>query len=528
MLSSNLPMTAGGLGPISNLFSVVALVEGWIAEVVTENLGQQETILTHHDRPSTIALNAVSLAFGVTANLSLLMNFTGRIRYNYSQAISISCFYIASIILIVITAKEKAGSFDSMVEKGLQVYFTQAYWSAIITAAMYFMCGVCLTWNEIGHLLKLYPASFILTGPQRSFMLQTLGIVIWLAGGAGMFARIEGWTYANALYYCDVTVLTIGFGDFVPTQALGRALVMPYALIGLLFVGLVVASVRTLMLSATREKQSVNTAERMRRHKVKSVKGKTLSGEDSFNLMRKIHRRAKRRGMWVLLAFTAIIFFLFWLVGALIFSSLEGWTYLEGVYFCSLCLFTIGYGDFVPTKPGSKAFFVAWSLLAVPMMTILISSLGDTIIAGVMIFTDVLGDLTLKNITTISRPTPDVDFLNLSYHKVISEMESQNTMADSLTVQETDQEFDRDLEQEIYLVDAIQSVLYDMRFHKSKKYSYEEWNRLEHDLDTQFDWLGQASPIRFPVNEPTMLLRLYWGSLKEHLDARQRKYSKVR
>ncbi len=26
----------------------------------------------------------------------------------------------------------------------------------------------------------------------------------WLAGGAGIFCRLEGWTYPDALYYADV------------------------------------------------------------------------------------------------------------------------------------------------------------------------------------------------------------------------------------------------------------------------------------------------------------------------------------
>ena len=32
---------------------------------------------------------------------------------------------------------------------------------------------------------------------------------------AAIFHRIEGWSYEGALYYCFVTLLTIGFGDLV-------------------------------------------------------------------------------------------------------------------------------------------------------------------------------------------------------------------------------------------------------------------------------------------------------------------------
>lgn len=35
-------------------------------------------------------------------------------------------------------------------------------------------------------------------------------------------------------------------------------------------------------------------------------------------------------------------------VGTVLFSNWEGWTYLDGAYFCFVSLMTIGFGDFVP------------------------------------------------------------------------------------------------------------------------------------------------------------------------------------
>lgn len=56
------------------------------------------------------------------------------------------------------------------------------------------------------------------------------------------------------------------------------------------------------------------------------------------------------------------------------------WTYYQAVYFGFLGLLTIGYGDETPASNSGKAFFVIWSLLAVPTLTILISDLGDTLV----------------------------------------------------------------------------------------------------------------------------------------------------
>jgi potassium channel subfamily K, other eukaryote len=58
--------------------------------------------------------------------------------------------------------------------------------------------------NMLGYVLGHYPQQFDLDDHQRTLILQTMMFFIWLAGGAAIFSSIEGWTYANALYYVDV------------------------------------------------------------------------------------------------------------------------------------------------------------------------------------------------------------------------------------------------------------------------------------------------------------------------------------
>jgi potassium channel subfamily K protein 9 len=42
--------------------------------------------------------------------------------------------------------------------------------------------------------------------------------ILVITGGAALFTHYEGWSYFNSIYYCVITLTTIGFGDFVALQ----------------------------------------------------------------------------------------------------------------------------------------------------------------------------------------------------------------------------------------------------------------------------------------------------------------------
>lgn len=48
------------------------------------------------------------------------------------------------------------------------------------------------------------------------------------------------------------------------------------------------------------------------------------------------------------------------LVGVFVYHRLEGWSYLDALYFCVISLATIGYGDLTPTTDLSKAFTIVY------------------------------------------------------------------------------------------------------------------------------------------------------------------------
>ncbi|MGB7873685.1 MAG: potassium channel family protein [Anaerolineales bacterium] len=59
----------------------------------------------------------------------------------------------------------------------------------------------------------------------------------WVAGflalGTWFYARVEGWSILDSLYFSVITLTTVGYGDFSPQTPTGKIFTMIYILVGL-------------------------------------------------------------------------------------------------------------------------------------------------------------------------------------------------------------------------------------------------------------------------------------------------------
>jgi hypothetical protein len=58
----------------------------------------------------------------------------------------------------------------------------------------------------------------------------------------------------------------------------------------------------------------------------------------------------------------------FLLLGALVYHWLEGWSYLDALYFCVITLATVGYGDLTPTTPAGRLFTIVYVINGVVIL----------------------------------------------------------------------------------------------------------------------------------------------------------------
>jgi hypothetical protein len=68
----------------------------------------------------------------------------------------------------------------------------------------------------------------------RALLVIALLIV---AVGVLFYTQVEGWGLLDAIYFCIVTLGTVGFGDITPTTDLGKVFTIVYIIVGLSVIG---------------------------------------------------------------------------------------------------------------------------------------------------------------------------------------------------------------------------------------------------------------------------------------------------
>lgn len=500
--STAIPLLAATIGPLASVFSLAALITSWRMCLVSTATSATAAAICSWDGDTTLlvtqlqghdfadptwcyTLNLVSLIVGFIGNFFLLCNFTNRIRYVIALPVTMLCWYGAAGILCGITWS-------------MQIYvpplrpqqtYTQGFWYGVLAACMYLGCATILMVNMLGFALGHYPQHFTLTDSQRTLILQTMLFFLWLAAGGGIFTAVERrygdydegnfpWSFVNSLYFSDVTILTVGFGDLYPSSDVGRGLVFPYSVGGIVMLGLMVSSIAGFARELSSEKvvkrhvektrartmdRTVTSSLELERKQMPLGDGRLISTpaschaeedkskekeeeeeeqrkinfpddvdhppsgrgplswtgtyigslrraagstwalppqrlaprkpkllllreeKDRFELMRRIQKSTSRFKRWYALLLSVAAFGVLWCGGGVVFWQAEKnteneMTYYKALYFAYVSLLTIGYGDLSPKSNAGRPFFVFWSLLAVPTMTILVSDLGDTVV----------------------------------------------------------------------------------------------------------------------------------------------------
>ena len=387
-----------------------------------------------------IAVNVVALVFGIIANTAIIFakgeNANSSTKRRLGMVLTtVIAGMLASFILIGLVV---AASLTLRLPSPPSHAFTGAYYYAIMAAGLYFITSTFVVYTaymlwQSHKTAQQISNSFSITSGHRSLKLLTVIFMTYLLLGALIFSKIEGWRYLDGLFWADVTILTIGFGDFQPVTHLGRSLLIPYAAFGIFILFLVIYGITQVVFERGKSLWEVEIRDRerikiLRQREERNImqtgassayhSGKLLGTNQvrdqnnvghsadaianleklpgsarkiaqrenrrrDFEAMQQILRTSQKRKIWYSLATWAFFTTFLWFFGATMFFICErkepGWTYFEALYFTYISILAIGYSDYnLQSMPG-KAIFVLWSLIVVPSLTMLFTTGSEAV-----------------------------------------------------------------------------------------------------------------------------------------------------
>ncbi|KAJ4473895.1 voltage-gated potassium channel [Lentinula aciculospora] len=361
------PLIAAVIAPLSTLLDIPALAEPWFFQYHPES----GTLTKLPDPPTNITLSGVSLGFNVLANALLIVRFSlTEGLWQHSTNVSLVCWIVKFGI-----AFGNVLAFGILSRNTPDVSYGEGFWSAVMSLLLAtVILGLLLL-----HFFLVFARDKARGPPSenqirvriagRHFMIQNTLFVTTIGLLALYMSRLEYWTYLQGIYFAIVSVLTVGFGDFYPTKVATQIVLFPFVLVAIVqlvsIIDMLIRFFRGRLASRRAERR--REFERRRQEKENEIEKEPNLEQELEFLSRLYHETDKWKTMQDLVA-SCIGFIIFWLLGAVIFSQIESWTYGEGLYFCYVFFLTIGYGDYAPVTPAGRVVFIVYSIIAVPIM----------------------------------------------------------------------------------------------------------------------------------------------------------------
>jgi voltage-gated potassium channel Kch len=201
-------------------------------------------------------------------------------------------------------------------------------------------------------------------------------------GTQGNITRSEiEWTYGASLYYTIVSSTTVGYGDITPSTVGGRAYMEVFLMFSLALTGALIGVISAATL------QNAKSLFFLIGYNIRKLLDKCFGrhtvgdNENEHSFEKKLHGMERvcykfftYRLVQGILFYIAIWAFI--LIGGVIFSAIEGWSYQNAHWYCFITLTTIGYGDFVPKTPAGRALCCLYILGGIGLLAAFFGLIG--------------------------------------------------------------------------------------------------------------------------------------------------------
>lgn len=190
-----------------------------------------------------------------------------------------------------------------------------------------------------------------------SYVLGPSILVVYLLGGAVIFMYVEDWGFWESLYFCVITISTVGYGDMYPTTAVRKISTLFYLFIGIAFIASIIGAWVGILMGKVIDEDIIFEED------LKLLE--TTPGNKPLTREERYFRRDLKEICKALSIIGVLVF-----IGTLVYLYNEGMSTVDAIYFCMITLATVGYGDIDQKLLSTKMFDVVFVLFGVPMVAI--------------------------------------------------------------------------------------------------------------------------------------------------------------
>ena len=83
------------------------------------------------------------------------------------------------------------------------------------------------------NLYRLLAATLYGLRKDDEFRALLVLLLLLLGGGAFFYREVEGWSILDAIYFCIMTMSTVGYGDLVPTSPFSKIFTMVFTVLSI-------------------------------------------------------------------------------------------------------------------------------------------------------------------------------------------------------------------------------------------------------------------------------------------------------
>ncbi|KAF9933154.1 Potassium channel [Mortierella alpina] len=229
-----------------------------------------------------------------------------------------------------------------------------------------------------------------LSATLKALIVSSFMMTIVIIVGAALYTWLEGWTFDEAVNFCIVSFSTIGYGNLSPKSVAGRIVFFIYGIFGISSIAFFIMSLRNAVIEQFQWRLVQRFALPSHLTRVQTrMSAKDLSYPVArFEEEQRVKKVVKRKMIVRMLS----IWIVLWFGGAGVFCAFEKWSFLESLYFCYVTLTTIGFGDYVPSEPGSIEFWNIYVFIGLTIFAYILSLFSESMAAHIHLVDDEIVD----------------------------------------------------------------------------------------------------------------------------------------